>query len=113
MYVYVLNYPNEAEGTITDREIVELFMLALKCKYRLVTSPTNYHSREFFEGEKNPKSKEMIRAKAAEYMERAEKLKNHLADGDKGNRKKPSAVGANGKVSGGGGKGGKQVEKGL
>ncbi|KAK5200534.1 Vacuolar protein sorting-associated protein 4, partial [Cryomyces antarcticus] len=56
-------------------------------------------------GEKNAKSKEMIRAKVAEYMERAEKLKNHLADNDKDNRKKPSAVGANGKVSGGGGKG--------
>ncbi|KAK5140125.1 Vacuolar protein sorting-associated protein 4, partial [Oleoguttula sp. CCFEE 6159] len=55
--------------------------------------------------EKNAKSKEMIRAKVAEYMERAEKLKNHLADNDKDNRKKPSAVGANGKVSGGGGKG--------
>jgi vacuolar protein-sorting-associated protein 4 len=45
----------------------------------------------------------MIRAKAGEYMERAEKLKNHLADTDK--KKKPSAVGANGKVSGGSGKG--------
>jgi hypothetical protein len=51
----------------------------------------------------------MIRAKAAEYMERAEKLKNHLADADKGNRKKPSAIGANGKASGGSGKGGKYV----
>ncbi|TKA65790.1 Vacuolar protein sorting-associated protein 4, partial [Cryomyces minteri] len=67
-------------------QALELFMLALKW-------------------EKNAKSKEMIRAKAAEYMERAEKLKNHLADNDKDNRKKPSAVGANGKVSGGGGKG--------
>ena len=38
-------------------------------------------------------------------MERAEKLKNHLAENDKGNRKKPSAVGANGKVSSGSGKG--------
>ena len=64
---------------------LELFMLALKW-------------------EKNAKSKEMIRAKAAEYMERAEKLKNHLAEGDK-NRKKPSAVGANGKVANGSGKG--------
>ncbi|TKA65768.1 Vacuolar protein sorting-associated protein 4 [Cryomyces minteri] len=67
-------------------QALELFMLALKW-------------------EKNAKSKEMIRAKAAEYMERAEKLKNHLADNDKDNRKKPSAVGANGKVSGGGGRG--------
>jgi vacuolar protein-sorting-associated protein 4 len=64
---------------------LELFMLALKW-------------------EKNPKSKEMIRAKTGEYMERAEKLKTHLASQD--SRKKPSAVGANGKVSQGSGKGG-------
>lgn len=54
--------------------------------------------------EKNAKSKEMIRAKAGEYMERAEKLKTHLADSD-GKRKKPGMVGANGSVAGGGGKG--------
>ena len=54
--------------------------------------------------EKNPRSKEMIRAKAGEYMDRAEKLKNHLAQSD--NRKKPSAIGANGKVAQGSGKGG-------
>ncbi|KAI5199233.1 hypothetical protein AUEXF2481DRAFT_37765 [Aureobasidium subglaciale EXF-2481] len=64
---------------------LELFMLALKW-------------------EKNAKSKEMIRAKAAEYMERAEKLKNHLAEQDT-NRKKPSAMGANGKASNGAAKG--------
>lgn len=64
---------------------LELFMLALKW-------------------EKNPKSKEMIRSKAGEYMDRAEKLKNHLAE----DRKKPSAVGANGKVAQGNGKGGKE-----
>ncbi|KAK4994762.1 Vacuolar protein sorting-associated protein 4 [Elasticomyces elasticus] len=66
-------------------QALELFMLALKW-------------------EKNAKSKDMIRAKAAEYMERAEKLKNHLAEQESGNRKKPSAVGANGKVANGGGK---------
>jgi hypothetical protein len=54
--------------------------------------------------EKNAKSKEMIRAKAAEYMERAEKLKNHLAEQDT-NRKKPSAMGSDGKTSNGAGKG--------
>lgn len=64
---------------------LELFMLALKW-------------------EKNAKSKEMIRAKAGEYMERAEKLKSHLADAD-GTKKKPGMVGANGSTSGGGGKG--------
>jgi vacuolar protein-sorting-associated protein 4 len=56
-------------------------------------------------GEKSPQSKEMIRAKAGEYMARAEKLKQHLAEGDKSNKKKPSAVGANGKESAGSGKG--------
>ena len=65
---------------------LELFMLALKW-------------------EKNPKSKEMIRTKAGEYMERAEKLKQHLADSDRSSRKKPAAVGLNGKVSSGSGKG--------
>ena len=55
--------------------------------------------------EKNQKSKDMIRGKAGEYMERAEKLKQHLAGEDKGSKKKPAAVGSNGKVSGSGGKG--------
>lgn len=65
---------------------LELFMLALKW-------------------EKNQKSKDIIRAKAGEYMERAEKLKAHLAENDKSSKKKPAAVGSNGKVSGGTGKG--------
>ena len=65
---------------------LELFMLALKW-------------------EKNAKSKEMIRQKAAEYMERAEKLKNHLAENDSSNKRKPAAMGANGKASNGAGKG--------
>lgn len=64
---------------------LELFMLALKW-------------------EKNPKSKEMIRQKTAEYMDRAEKLKAHLSDAD-GKRKKPGMVGANGSSTGGTGKG--------
>ncbi|KAL2163307.1 hypothetical protein VTH06DRAFT_5364 [Thermothelomyces fergusii] len=50
-------------------QALELFMLALKW-------------------EKNPKSKEMIRAKTGEYMDRAEKLKAHLADVE-AKRKKP------------------------
>ena len=45
----------------------------------------------------------MIRAKASEYMERAEKLKQHLAD-DSG-KKKPGKVAADGKAAGGGGQG--------
>ena len=51
----------------------------------------------------------MIRGKVAEYMERAEKLKQHLDQTDAGNRKKPSAMGANGKSAGGNGKGSKCV----
>lgn len=65
---------------------LELFMVALKW-------------------EKNQKTKETVRAKVAEYMERAEKLKSHLNEADQTNRKKPSAVGSNGKVSGTGAKG--------
>ncbi|CAL5870192.1 uncharacterized protein PFLUO_LOCUS4427 [Penicillium psychrofluorescens] len=68
---------------------LELFMLALKW-------------------EKNPRSKEMIRAKTGEYMDRAEKLKNHLASAD--NRKKPSALGSNGSVAQGSGKGDKEED---
>jgi vacuolar protein-sorting-associated protein 4 len=47
----------------------------------------------------------MIRGKVAEYMERAEKLKTHLNQDEAANRKKPSAMGANGKSAGGSGKG--------
>ncbi|KAF1352146.1 vacuolar protein sorting-associated protein 4 [Delphinella strobiligena] len=71
----------------TYYQALELFMLALKW-------------------EKNAKSKEMIRTKTAEYMDRAEKLKNHLAEQDTSNHKKPAAMGSNGKASNGGGKGG-------
>lgn len=62
---------------------LELFMLALKW-------------------EKNNKSKEMIRGKAAEYMDRAEKLKAHVHAQD---TKKPAAMGVNGKAVNGSGKG--------
>jgi len=51
----------------------------------------------------------MIRGKVAEYMERAEKLKQHLNQNDDSNRKKPAAMGSNGTSSGGSGKGGKCV----
>lgn len=43
----------------------------------------------------------MIHEKTKEYMERAEKLKKHITDNDASEKKKPAAVGANGKVSGG------------
>ncbi|TPX14776.1 uncharacterized protein E0L32_005171 [Thyridium curvatum] len=73
-------------------QALELFMLALKW-------------------EKNPKSKEMIRQKTAEYMDRAEKLKTHLSDAD-AKRKKPGMVGANGSSTGGTGKGKENGEDG-
>jgi len=66
-------------------QALELFLLALKY-------------------EKNAKSKDMIRGKTQEYMDRAEKLKQHLA-GEEGKRKKPGMVGANGTATGGAGKG--------
>ncbi|KAH0609441.1 uncharacterized protein H6S33_012927 [Morchella sextelata] len=59
-------------------QALECFMLALKW-------------------EKNPRMKESIRGKAAEYMERAEKLKTHL--NENANKKKPSKLGANGTTS--------------
>ncbi|KAK4217490.1 vacuolar protein sorting-associated protein 4 [Rhypophila decipiens] len=69
----------------TYYDALNLFMLALKW-------------------EKNPKSKEMIRGKVSEYMDRAEKLKAHLADAE-AKRKKPGMVGANGTSTPGTGKG--------
>jgi vacuolar protein-sorting-associated protein 4 len=72
---------------------LELFMLALKW-------------------EKNPKSKEMIRAKTSEYMDRAEKLKAHIADSE-AKRKKPGMVGANGTSTAGTGKGKEAGEDGA
>jgi len=71
---------------------LELFMLALKW-------------------EKDPKRKEVIRAKVAEYMERAEKLKAFISENDASNKRKPSAMGANGKSAGGSGKGGDDDEQ--
>ncbi|KAK4195301.1 P-loop containing nucleoside triphosphate hydrolase protein [Triangularia verruculosa] len=72
---------------------LELFMLALKW-------------------EKNLKSKDMIRAKTAEYMDRAEKLKAHLADAD-AKKKKPGMVGANGSSTAGTAKGKESGEDGA
>ena len=55
-------------------------------------------------GEKNEKSKELIRSKVKEYMTRAETLKDHVIAGEEKRAKK--AVGANGLANGGsGGKG--------
>jgi vacuolar protein-sorting-associated protein 4 len=45
----------------------------------------------------------MIRGKAGEYMERAEKLKKHIEE-QESNKRKPAAMGNNGTASNGGGK---------
>jgi len=44
----------------------------------------------------------MIRAKMAEYLARAEKLKVHLRAQDPAKQDKPAAMGANGKAKGSG-----------
>ena len=79
------------------------FLLAIKCTTLYPPTNPKAHSPRRI-GEKNAKSKEVIRAKAGEYMERAEKLKEYLSeDKSKGNKK--TAVGANGKdTKSGGGK---------
>ena len=65
---------NYAEAYKGYTAALELFMLALKW-------------------EKNAKSKEIVRAKTAEYMDRAEKLKTWIAE-EGGNKKKPAAMGS-------------------
>jgi vacuolar protein-sorting-associated protein 4 len=51
--------------------------------------------------EKNDKLRVLIRKKVDEYLDRAEKLKAHIA---KAETKKPGIIGSNGKVSSSGGK---------
>ncbi|KAF2751649.1 vacuolar protein sorting-associated protein-like protein VPS4 [Sporormia fimetaria CBS 119925] len=71
--------------------------------------PQYYNAIEAFmlvlKWERNESTKQTLRAKVAEYLDRAEKLKVHLEENDASNRKKPSAMGANGKAAGGSGKG--------
>jgi vacuolar protein-sorting-associated protein 4 len=72
-----------AEAYKAYTNALELFMLALKW-------------------EKNAKSKEIVRSKVTEYMNRAEKLKEWLGN-EEGNEKKPAAaMGANGRSTAGG-----------
>jgi vacuolar protein-sorting-associated protein 4 len=77
------------------QQSLEYFMMALKCLH-----PPPLCLLTFDIDEKNEKSKQMIKKKVAEYLERAEKLKDHLSkpttkDG------KSSAATANGVRSGG------------
>jgi vacuolar protein-sorting-associated protein 4 len=79
---------NYEEAYKTYMSALELFMLAIKW-------------------EKSESSKQILKKKVAEYMDRAEKLKKHLAgakDGGAGGgdgKKKPAAMGTNGKTGGG------------
>ncbi|CAI4215583.1 unnamed protein product [Parascedosporium putredinis] len=61
--------------------------------------------------EKNAKSKEMIRQKAAEYMDRAEKLKVYLAEAEAKTNGNGNGGGKAGGGGGGGGGGGAKKEK--
>lgn len=56
-------------------------------------------------GEKNEKSKQLIKAKITEYLERAETLKEHLNATQEKRAKR--AMGANGMANGGSAGGGK------
>lgn len=53
--------------------------------------------------EKNPKLRDLIRSKVEEYLDRAEKLKDHIQSTD--DKRQKQAVGTNGKATGGGGGG--------
>jgi vacuolar protein-sorting-associated protein 4 len=71
---------NYDEAYKTYMAALELFMLAIKW-------------------EKSESSKQILKKKVAEYMDRAEKLKKHLQSKEDGkNGKKPAAMGANGKT---------------
>ena len=72
---------NYAQASQLYIQSLDLFMLALKW-------------------EKNANTKNTIREKTAEYMERAEILKKHLAEADQGNKRKATAIGSNGKAPG-------------
>ena len=59
------------------------------------------HALREYTDEKNPKMKDLIRKKMGEYLERAEKLKDHIQSTDE--KRERQAVGANGKAGAGSG----------
>lgn len=67
--------------------------------------PHANHATDVYSDEKNEKSKQLIRSKVAEYLARAETLKDHLSQSQEKRAKK--AIGVNG-GSGGTGSGGKK-----
>lgn len=85
-------------------------MLALKCPYRAQNCAYEHVADIHWclIDEKNDKLKTLIRGKITEYLDRAEKLKEHLNKTEE--KKARRAVGANGASSGGpGGTGAKCV----
>jgi vacuolar protein-sorting-associated protein 4 len=84
---------NYEEAYKTYMSALELFMLAIKW-------------------EKSEASKQILKKKVAEYMDRAEKLKKHLAskDGGSNGNSKPAAMGANGKTGTNGAGGGDEED---
>ena len=62
--------------------------------------------------EKNPKSKELIRAKFTEYLQRAEQLKQHLDEEQEAKKKESTSVGAGSGSSSGSVKGDEDTEDG-
>lgn len=62
--------------------------------------------------EKNPKSKELIRAKFTEYLQRAEQLKQHLDEEQEAKKKESTSVGAGSGSGSGFGKGDEDTEDG-
>ena len=96
------NKQNYAEAYKQYSNALDYFMLALKCA-RFSNIKSSMYLR-LTVGEKNEKSKQLIRGKIEEYIARAETLKNHITDQEDKRAKK--AVGANGTTNGGtGGKG--------
>jgi vacuolar protein-sorting-associated protein 4 len=73
-------------------------MLALKCTYRVIAGP--HSTQASCTDEKNEKSKILIRNKVTEYLNRAETLKEHIAQ--QGEKRAKSKVGADGSVGGAG-----------
>ena len=65
-----------------------------------------YHQDSYLSDEKNAKLKVLIRGKIDEYLERAEKLKEHLSKSEE--KRARRAVGANGMSTGGSGGSGKK-----
>lgn len=100
------------EALSLSRNSLDYFNMAYKCMFTpscpvlVDISPYLPSISKTRTDEKNPKLRDLIRSKVEEYLDRAEKLKEHIISTEekKGGKQ---AVGANGKaVAGGGGGGG-------